>query len=1124
MASDPKIDGRDSEDIVDHVESITPNYIEKWDPDAEDVGSVLGELFGDMAGSLVSRLDRVPEKYRYSFLSSLGFQRHPARPARLPLAIEVAERAPGNVAIPTGTTALAESDDGDELVFTIEEGFEATPSNLVNAYSVDPETDTILEHTAAIDDPTVVPSSADQALFDAIDGENQQRHALLIGDEDRLHVGPDISLSIRLKTTSAPGTIVENLRWEYTDEPTNGAESAWRPFDTVQVDVESILARLSSADRDAFPDDWNDDRALANWLDRVGLTLPADRRESTEDRQNSSESPIRDFLLAVHHAVGDYPAAREDPDDTVRVFLTPNEPIKAITLDGIESRWVRCVLPRSAGHPDDYGIEIGDDKSTGITVGSTPASDEFILDALLANDVPLSTDPSPGESALKPFGDHPRRRDALYLASETVFSKGGTTATVRFEGDGVEDSTETDPVLSWEYFDGDGWKRIPDLDDGTDAFQKGSDGGPSCDVHFDVPDDLDATSVHGHEGYWIRVRFVGGDYGPVSIPDSDATEWTPGIGDDPPHYDRVTLRYSDLAEPAHVISENNLTYCDQNAEQGRFRPFVGPPDDQQTLYLGFDGHLTDGAIPLLVVPTDRSYEETFDPGVRWEFFADTESAQWIRPDVIDESSGLTERGVVSLSFPQKTASAERFGRDRHWIRARVTRDRFEAETNDGAISARQDPDGTEDGEPTGVFLPCRRTIATGPPGGMPATHFPELRAIVPNAGWAANRQTIEAEIVGESDGSADQTYALAETPVTDVDVWIDETSTIITDEQTELAKQSPERIRIVGDDPRDPVAVWVRWDQHEDLLTATPTDRHYTLDPVEGTIAFGDDDRGAIPPPGEDNIRVSYTTGGGASGNVPVGAVDGFRRSINFIEGVTNPLSGDGGSDAESLASVGERAPGTLRDRDRAVTAADIESIAMRTSRGLARVRCLPGMDDSGEETPGWVTVLIVPDEDGVEPIPSTTLRRQVERDLLERAPLTLEKAEQLVVRGPSYVPVSVDATLVRADTGSLTALEDATERAMMTFLDPLDGGPAGNGWPFGRLPCLADVYTHLESVDGVDHVVDLIVRVTDADGIVHEIGDGDAVPLAPPDLLVSSGNHTIDASFSRPSQTGEAN
>lgn len=1117
MVNDPTIDGRDADEIIDHLESIAPNYFETWDPDSDDVGTTLVSLLGGMAESVVTRLDRVPEKYRYSFLSNLGFQRDPAQPARLPLVIDIADRAPGNVAIAPGTAALAESDDGDELVFTVEDGFEATPANLIKAYSVDPATDTILEHAAAIEDQTVVPPKADQALFDAVEGENRQQHALFIGDENRLNAGSDTTLSITLETSATPGTVVDRLRWEYAGEPTNGSESVWRTFETVETDVESILSMLTAADRTAFPDDWNDDDAMADWLERVDLTLPADRDHIPENRQASTEAPIRDFLLAFHPAIGDHPGAREKPDGTVQVVLSPSDPLEKTTVDGTESRWLRCMLPETAGHPSDYDIEIGSNESTGITVGSTPAADEFTPDALLANDVPLSID---GQE-LNPFGDHPRERDTFYIASETVFSKGGTTATLRFEGDGVDNPDDTDPILSWEYFDGDGWKRIPEIDDETESFQHGSSTGATQDIRFDVPEDLETTSVYGHEGYWIRVRFIGGDYGPISIPDSDATEWTPGTGDDPPQYDRVTLWYADLADPSHVVTKNNLRYRDEQSDPDRFRPFVGPVEDTQTLYLGFDGTLADGPLPLLIVPTDRPYDETFDPGIRWEFLADLGTDQWMRPDVVDGSDGLTERGIVSFSFPRETVPQRRFGHHCHWIRARVTRDPFEPETDVERGGEAHDDPTTE--EAIGVSLPCREIITTAPPGGMPAAHLPELRAIIPNTGWAANRRTIDAEIVGESDGSADQRFRVAETPVIDAAVWIDEVATITTEAQTELATQSPDRIRILGDDSRDPDAVWVRWDQRDDLFSAGPDDRHYTLDPVDGTIAFGDDNRGAIPPPGDDNIRIAYTTGGGAAGNVPTGAVDGLRRSKNFVEDVTNPLPGDGGADSESPVSVGERAPKSLRDRDRAVTPTDIESIALRTVRGLARVRCLPGMDDHGDETPGWVTVLIVPRDDVAEPTPSTTLRQQVEQVLVDRAPLTLEDAEQLVIRGPSYVPVSVEASVVRAEPGSLSALEADTARAVTDFLDPLDGGPAGNGWPFGRLPCLSDVYTHLESIDGVDHVAELTVRVTDYDGIVHEIGDGDAVPLAPPELLVSSGEHDITATMSRSTRAREA-
>jgi hypothetical protein len=43
-------------------------------------------------------------------------------------------------------------------------------------------------------------------------------------------------------------------------------------------------------------------------------------------------------------------------------------------------------------------------------------------------------------------------------------------------------------------------------------------------------------------------------------------------------------------------------------------------------------------------------------------------------------------------------------------------------------------------------------------------------------------------------------------------------------------------------------------------------------------------------------------------------------------------------------------------------------------------------------------------------------------------------------------------------------------------LVNPLHGGPTGDGWPFGRAVGKADLYPVVEGVDGVDRITDLVI------------------------------------------------
>jgi predicted phage baseplate assembly protein len=243
--------------------------------------------------------------------------------------------------------------------------------------------------------------------------------------------------------------------------------------------------------------------------------------------------------------------------------------------------------------------------------------------------------------------------------------------------------------------------------------------------------------------------------------------------------------------------------------------------------------------------------------------------------------------------------------------------------------------------------------------------------------------------------------------------------------------------------------------------------------------------------------------------------VTDLQSDLRRIDSVTNPEAGDGGADAESLGEVLARAPRELRDRNRAVAKADFERVALDASRKLARATCLPRMDDAGERRLGWVTVVVVPRADDPRPTLSAELRRQVTSALTERAPAALvAPVDRLVVRGPSYVEVSVAASMVAAATvESVSGVEAAAADAITAFLHPLSGGPDDEGWPFGGLPCRSDLYALLEGIDGVDHVEDLTLTyrgIGTGDTVV--VDEDEATPDVGPDVLTSSGTHTLTA------------
>jgi hypothetical protein len=117
-------------------------------------------------------------------------------------------------------------------------------------------------------------------------------------------------------------------------------------------------------------------------------------------------------------------------------------------------------------------------------------------------------------------------------------------------------------------------------------------------------------------------------------------------------------------------------------------------------------------------------------------------------------------------------------------------------------------------------------------------------------------------------------------------------------------------------------------------------------------------------------------------------------------------------------------------------------------------------------------------------------LCRKVRAYLEERCPLTTELAVGL----PDYRWVSVRARLViRARPGAEAAIREAerariadeARRRLYRFVQPVTGGPDGDGWPFGKSLTLGDVYPLLQAVDGIEFVDEVRLRLVtyEADG-----------------------------------------
>ncbi len=114
----------------------------------------------------------------------------------------------------------------------------------------------------------------------------------------------------------------------------------------------------------------------------------------------------------------------------------------------------------------------------------------------------------------------------------------------------------------------------------------------------------------------------------------------------------------------------------------------------------------------------------------------------------------------------------------------------------------------------------------------------------------------------------------------------------------------------------------------------------------------------------------------------------------------------------------------------------------------------------------------------------------------------------RVLVEPPVYQGVTV-VTKVRPRPGvAAEQVEEECRAALYRFLNPVGGGPEGEGWPFGRPVQYGEIFAVLQRVPDVDIVDD--VRLFPADPVTGQRGEPTQRIELAPNALVFSFDHQV--------------
>jgi len=322
-------------------------------------------------------------------------------------------------------------------------------------------------------------------------------------------------------------------------------------------------------------------------------------------------------------------------------------------------------------------------------------------------------------------------------------------------------------------------------------------------------------------------------------------------------------------------------------------------------------------------------------------------------------------------------------------------------------------------------------------------------------------ETVGPQVIGGSDGSVSQSYALPETP------FLDESDEIEIDETGSGG--------------------WMSWTRMANFLNSSENSRNYTIETDakdKATIHFGDGTNGKIPISGTNNIRATYRVGGDVDGNVGIKEISTNTDGISGVSEVYNPRAAYGwrmkdGGTAEDIERVKRDAPASLRTRDTVSTAEDCELHAVKRFIDAAGVRPV-ARAVAIEEGLGPKTIKLMVVGNG-----GTTLN-QNQKSQLEQyfngnrnaSPVThgvLVVNHQVTVFNYEPKVITIAATVTWPG-----GVAEEIRNALLAFLEPLvveDDGVT-SVWDFGGYVSRSRVYTAIHAVSpGILDVPSLLIN-----------------------------------------------
>lgn len=639
-----------------------------------------------------------------------------------------------------------------------------------------------------------------------------------------------------------------------------------------------------------------------------------------------------------------------------------------------------------------------------------------------------------------PFGTDLQLYGECYIRCDEAFAKKGADVTLSFvlaydvnENKGYEVVTkpiyklimrkqapkqEIIPIdiradeVVWEYLSEKGWVRLPVNAACENLFNGQLEGIQK--INFRCPEDMAVGEVNAYEGRWIRLRLIRADH-IYTVP---SKTYVPKISEIQLHYS-----YENALAPKEIFIENNAVCQSVALNENKVLTAFDPlPFEGSSLFIGFDELPKASPMCLFFEIENKALYSL--PSLRFEY--STLKNEQINFEILKVSDGtchLSQSGNVMLMIPSDFRKTKIFNEEKYWLRI-------------------SEPDGKYEETP---WL------------------MPIIKGIYPNTVRVVNETQKKVyfyitETVGQKN------VVLQDENIVSVEVYINEkpTSQEGIEEVIENARYSTQ---VEKDANGNLEELWVKWEQVERESDLESRRRCYYFNQITHEIIFPENIFIHIPVKlNYESIRVTYYLCEGTKANVERGTIDTLGQTVSFINRIYNPIEAFGSSDFESIEQALQRMAKYLLHRDKMVTTRDYEMVVSGYCSDIARVKCLPQINDWGnEETDAMTLAILLKDYDKGGHV-FLGYKEDLERYILAHSDLKI-RGMKLYLREPLFIKLSVRIWVTTEDMEKAYEYQSTIKEAITRFIDPITGYFDGKGWDIGVLPQKRQLDAYLKAL-----------------------------------------------------------